>query len=197
MKYKIAIACLFLVSISASKLQAGTFDQGDNGINIGIGFGGYYGSYVSGLSSRSESPVISFSFEHGQWKAGPGVISWGIYAGFKTLKNSQRHSFTNYEYTERWTYIIVGPRAAWHWTEIPVEKLDVYGGVMAGLYIESYKYEDNDPFDNDYYDTYDAKSRVYPSLFVGARYMFAGGFGAFAEAGYGASFLSLGLCFKF
>ena len=196
MKLRFIFTCLMLFAFTISKAETG-FANGTNAINLGLGLGGYYGGYYSGLSGHTASPVFSFSFEHGQWDAGPGVISWGAYAGYKTVRlhRNYNYGFGGYSYTQKWNYIILGARAAWHYTELPVDKLDLYGGVMAGLYIETYSYSDNDPgYD---YDDYSGGTAVYPSFYVGARYWFASNVGAFAEAGYGASFLSVGISFKF
>jgi hypothetical protein len=170
------------------------FNMGTNMINAGIGLG----SSLGGFGYTSQTPAISASFEHGMWEVGgPGVISLGGYLGYKSFKYSSSYHFGSvFNYTQKWSYLIIGARSAYHYNGLEEEKIDLYGGAMLSFNNLSYKYEDNNPS----YDLTGVKSygsSVSLSLYAGGRYMFAEGVGAFLEAGYGISYLSLGVSFKF
>lgn len=177
---------------------AQAFEKGNSVVGLGVGFGGAYGITTFG----SQSPAFSLNFEHGQWEVGgPGVISWGAYIGTKSYKYDYNYTrwysgaYHNYYYKQTWRYTVIGARAAYHFNGLDVPKLDVYGGAMLSYNIASYKYEDNDP-DFDYVTkSYGSVPGV--SLFVGGRYFFTDNFGAYSELGYGASYLTIGLCLKF
>jgi hypothetical protein len=177
---------MFLVSvISTVSVKAQTYEVGTNVISGGLGLGS---SIAGGFTYGSQSPGISLQYERGIWEAGPGVISLGGYLGFK--RYSYNYNNGNTAYSQKWNYTIVGARGAYHFTGIEVENLDVYAGLMLG-------------FDNLSYSSSGAgipgsySSDLGLSVFGGARYFFAGDLGAFAEVGYGVSFLSIGLSYKF
>ncbi|WP_149274465.1 hypothetical protein [Pareuzebyella sediminis] len=171
---------LLLICALSSTLfvTAQEFGQGTNVINAGIGLGGDFDVY----RGPSESPGFSVSYERGIWEVGgPGVISLGGYLGFKAYK---------YDNDDRWRYTIIGVRGAYHFLGLDVDNLDVYGGVMASYNILSY--------DNDTYDAFgDFSSRPGGTVFVGGRWYFTEAFGVFAEAGYGAAFLTAGASLRF
>lgn len=173
---KTILFSLFTI-LSISTIVAQEFSKGTNVINVGIGFGGSYDIYAS----PSQSPLISASFERGIWEVpGPGVVSLGGYLGYKTYK---------YSNDDRWNYTVIGVRGAYHYTGLNVENLDVYGGVMASYNILSY--------DSSFYGGYGSYGN-YPSAtaFVGARWYFTPSISAFAEAGYGVAFFTIGVSFR-
>lgn len=178
---------LLLVLFSAATTVYGqAFKKGTNVIALGIGLGSSLG-----YSYGSISPAFSAQYEKGLWEVGPGVISLGGYVGFI----SQKYTAANYK--QKWNYTIIGVRSAYHYTGFTSGKLanlDLYAGVMASYHITSYSYN--------YYGTGSRASESYPSaldanIYVGGRYYFTNNIAAFAEAGYGISYLTLGLAFKF
>jgi len=138
------------------------------------------------------------------WDIGDfGVVSLGGYLGYKSYRSSE--TTVNYSYTEKLTYTVFGVRGAFHFSMIPVEKLDLYAGLMVGYRHSTYKYDYTPTSTSSYWNAYyyNNQSRSYPGavrsdLFAGARYYFTDKFGAFGELGYGGiSYLSLGVSFKF
>ncbi len=179
------IALLVVSVISTVRVKAQTYEVGTNVVSAGLGLGS---SIAGGFTYGSQSPGISLQYERGIWEAGPGVISLGGYLGFKHYSYNYNNG-TN-AYSQKWDYTIVGVRGAYHFTGIEVENLDVYAGVMLGF--DNLSYSSNGTgFGGSY------NSDLGLSVFGGARYFFAGNLGAFAEVGYGVSFLSIGLSYKF
>lgn len=189
------IFLLFTVFTFSFNSFSQPFDQGTNMINAGIGLG----SSLGGFGYTSQTPAVSASFEHGMWEiGGPGVISLGGYLGYKSFKYSSSYAGIGgiYNYNQKWSYLIIGARSAYHFNGLGEEKIDLYGGAMLSFNNLSYKYTDNDPnYDFSGVGTYN--SGVSLSLYAGGRYMFTDGVGAYIEAGYGISYLSLGVSFKF
>lgn len=170
------IILLFAVALfSTPFLSAQEFEVGTNVVNVGIGFGGYYNSW----SGSSQSPVISASYERGFWDAGPGVVSLGAFVGRKS------YNVTTLGTKYKWSYTSVGVRGAYHYTGFDVDNLDVYGGIAIA------------------YDIYSGSRSTYGSsdpnagAFVGGRWYFSDTFAAFAEAGYGAAYLTIGVSLRF
>lgn len=170
------------------------FDLGTGMINAGIGLG----SSLGGFGYTSQTPALSASYEHGMWEVGgPGVISLGGYLGYKSFKYSSSYPGFGgiYNYNQQWSYLIIGARSAYHYNGLGEDNIDLYGGAMLSFNNLSYKYTDNDP-GNDYTGAGTYSSGISLSLYVGGRYMFTDKIGAYLEAGYGISYLSLGVTFK-
>lgn len=160
------------------------FKKGDNAINFGLGVGGYYvGSYTSGYVAL---PAFSLSYERGIVDdLGPGNLAIGGYLGF------QHSYYDGKNYTETWNSVYFGVRAAYHYNFNLTPKFDTYAGVLVGGRSETYS-SGGVKYGNNY-------GGFYPNagVFVGARYQFAKALGAFAEAGRGITFLTIGLDLKF
>jgi len=177
---KLAFALLLAFMVSASSTKAQSFQKGDNVIAVGVGFG----STLLSSSSGSQSPAISLSFEHATFDAGDdGLISLGAYLGTKSYK------FSGSGFSEKWSYTIFGVRGAYHYTAIS-DKVDVYGGLMLSYNNVSYKYSGGGIGGR-----YNGATGF--TAFVGGRYYFSEHIAAMAELGYGVSYLTVGLAFKF
>jgi hypothetical protein len=186
------------------------FDEKTHIINLGVGFGmNYYGGYSGyGYAYRS-SPAFSISYEQAiPKKLGPGYLGVGAYFGFQTSSSTynyfyDKHGYYNqYYYKHSWNNFMVAARAAYHWDVLNFKNADIYAGVMIGARIQSYNYETNNPDPNpdinaSYYKL--NQGSAYPSLsaFVGARWYFVKNVALFGEFGYGISYVTGGLSFKF
>ncbi len=188
---KLTILGLCLIAM-LSTASAQPFHVKTNVIGIGVGFGSALGSF----STTAQSPAISALYERGVWNVRKvDVISLGGYIGHKSFKNDY-NGF--YGYKQKWDYTSIGFRSAYHYngfTNLP--KLDIYGGIMISYDIVNYTYKDNDPNQNSPFYNTKYGSSASASAFVGGRYFFTEGFGAYSELGYGVSFFTIGLCFKF
>lgn len=191
---------LGLNSFGQSNSGGGTpqsFTQGTNVINLGVGVGGYYTYWGSGYSS---TPNFVISYENGTFgNVGPGTISLGGLLSYKDIT----HSWVDgYNYSEKWTYWILGFRSAYHWNFTSNDKFDPYAGLMLGYYVLNYSYTSNDPNYNrpgdPYYGYYGNNYNNYMalSLFLGARYYVSSKVGFWGELGWGYTTLALGVNFK-
>jgi len=177
MKKLVALSVIILFAAFAGSAQ--TFEKGDMVLNAGFGVGHTYGVH------GGVSPSITVTGERGFWEIGDvGIISIGALLGFQ-------HSSYHLVYDYSWNDFYFGARGLFHFTIIPVDKLDVYAGIGAGLRIDSepdWVYE-NHPSDIHF--------GPYGGVFAGARYYFTDRFAAFAEVGYEISWLKVGVAFKF
>lgn len=181
------ILCLLLIAFSAS-LHAQSFMKGNSALSLGLGLGSSIGNY-----SGSQTPAISLQYEKALWDVGgPGVISLGGYLGYKAFKYSGNSG--SFKYSQKWNYTIIGLRSAYHYNGINADNLDVYGGLMLSYNILKYKYSDNSGSNSFNGGNYGSAAGL--TLFVGGRYFFSDKVAAFAELGYGVSYLTLGLTFK-
>jgi hypothetical protein len=165
----ISVLALFLVAtIFAANAQ---YENGSSYLNVGVGLGGGLGlpigvSYEKGITDN---------------------ISVGGYAGYAS--SSQDYGFG---IKSSLTYIIVGARGSYHFTNLGIDKLDPYVGALLGYNIASSKV------------TGAPVGWTQPSVgglawggHAGARYAFTDKFGGFAEVGYGIAYLTVGLSVKF
>jgi len=162
-------------TLKAKAASDGPFSEGTNALNVGVGFGASY-AY---LNSASATPAISVSFEHGFKQLGPGVLGFGVLAGYQSVSADGFYSSTD---------IAVVLRGAYHY---PVtDAFDAYGGVGLGYRRISFDSENSMiPFAN--------VGSVFSAGFIGGRYFFTDNIGAFAELGYDQTYLKAGLSLKF
>ncbi len=160
---------LFSVSLSAQS----PYEQGGGMINAGIGIG-------STLTGSMTLPPVNGSYEMGVTEN----ISAGGYLGFAMSEESYLG------YTWDYTHIIVGARGSYHFFN--ESSLNAYAGFMVGYNIVSVSSPDE--FSGDSFST--AASGITYSAHVGGRYFFTEALGAYAELGYGVSYLNLGLALK-
>jgi hypothetical protein len=178
---------VFLAPVSI--IYAQSFTKGASILSAGIGLGSSLGNYAG-----SQTPAVSVQFEKGLWEVGgPGVISLGGYVGIKSFKYSA--NYAGYGYTQKWNYKIIGVRSAYHYNGFDMEKLDVYAGAMLSYNILSYSYKDTGG--SGYHDNGSYGSAAGITFYAGGHYFFSDNIAAFAEAGYGVSYLTLGLSLKF
>ena len=167
---KIILGSLIIVLITfcaTTNLSAQAFAKENFVANAGISLGG--GGYYAGASS---SVGVSFSLEKGFMETGEfGIIGIGGIVGYRS-GTFDRNS------------LLLGPRATYHFSIIPVEKLDVYAVVETDII---------------FFSGNDARSNtVELSLIAAARYYFSENFGAFVELGInGYSDFTGGLSYKF
>ncbi len=180
------------------------FNENTHIINAGIGFGGgnYYNFGKHGAYSYRVSPAFSLSYEQClPKKAGPGFIGLGAYLGFQSATyryNDVYYNSSKYYYQHNWSNVFIAARAAYHLDALNSKNAELYFGAVLGVRIQSYSYETNnlDP-DNRYYALNNRGVHPGGSLFIGGRYYFTNNIGLFAEIGYGISYLTGGLSFKF
>ncbi len=182
------------------------FDEKTHIINVGVGFGmNYYSGYSGRGYAYRSSPAFSASYEQAiPKKLGPGYLGVGAYVGFQTASSTynyfyDKHGYyNNYYYKNSWNNFMVAARAAYHWDVLNFKKADIYAGVLVGVRIQTYDYTTNNP--DPYADNYRlSQGSAYPSfsVFAGARWYFVSKVALFGEFGYGISYVTGGLSFKF
>ena len=166
------LALITVITLTSESAFSQVFDKGVKQANLGIGFGGGYGT-------GSTSPAISGSFEVGVTdKIGVGGI-----VGYQS--STYDYGFGSYSYT----YLIFGARGSYHFYE--TDNVDVYGGAMLGYQNVSVSSTGST------FGAAASSSGIVIGLYLGGRYMFSENIGAFAELGYSISIFSVGLTAKF
>jgi len=146
------------------------FQKGTRVLSAGIGVG-------SGIPVEI---AYEQSILDGLIKNENGAIGVGGYAGW----------YHRSEYSWSYNHYVIGARGTFHYQF--VDKLDTYGGLMAGYNIAT------SSWDGEGISDVSATGSVFDfSLFVGARYWFAPNFGVYSEVGYGIAYLSAGIALKF
>ncbi|MBS1645596.1 MAG: outer membrane beta-barrel protein [Bacteroidetes bacterium] len=192
-KISLRMAAFLLLSVvawnsSAKGGNAPAFDKGDRTIGVFLGAGLDY-DYAYGHfedADRTFMPTIGVYYDQGIFSnVGPGTIGIGGLIAYKA--DHRKYAGNTYDYNT----LLVAARATYHLALLKDKnnKFDPYGGVTVGIRSSHFK---------DSYDSH-THSSVDPiaGLFVGAKYNFQPGFGAFAEVGYDISLVRLGLNINF
>ncbi len=168
------IASLVIVSalvFAGNTSFAQKFDKGDVVVNAGIGGGGWGGAF--GVGGSVEVGITDY-------------IGVGGQVDFR---------FFNDWYGDNRVGLPVAARGVYHFGKhfIPVEKLDVYGGVALGFNVGK-SYGD---YNSIVFGT--GASKFVGGIFVGGRYYFANNIGAFVEFRGGSNLTpaNAGITFKF
>lgn len=177
--------------LTSSLVKAQAFDEGTKHLNLGIGFGGYYGYvYVTG-ADHSSLPTIFISYDQGtSIELGPGIIGIGGFAGYSSA--SARYDYVGYSWEYSWSNFVIGARGTYHFM-LDNDNLDLYGGLSIGLWAQTYEYKDTDPFYNGSLDSKDTYMNLYDAICFGGKYMFSEKFGVFAELGWDVAYLKAGV----
>lgn len=190
------LAILFLSQPVAGQ---SIYQQNNNVLGVGIGFGGVY---RDAATATQETPVFNVNFERAIWPLGgekvKGVISLGGLVGYKQSTFTGSIGYYNYSYSMKWRYNIFAVRSAWHLQSLngkELKKWDLYWGLMLGANFYRRTYTDNDP-------TFDYGSNASATIttfggYLGARYFFNPNFAVTAETGFGYSSLNFGAAYKF
>ena len=184
----ILIFTLLTQNIRAQETTA-TFAKKDNVLGVGFGIGGVYG--VSGFSSQS--PAFGVQYDRGIVELGMGgVIGVGGFVGYKSIVN--KFTYNGDILKDKWNILIIGARGTFHYDLFEVPNLDTYAGTMIAFHVVNKK---EDYPTTLFVSTTSHTSAVYASIFAGAKYYFTPHVAAFGELGYGVSWLTLGVAFKF
>ncbi len=188
MKQLSLTTALFLGLVGSIFAQPLTFEQQSIGISIGI-------PSMYDHAYTSQSPAVTARYEYGlSDKIGIGYIGLG---GLLSIAGGEFNTVNidNVEFSQT----LIGPRAAYHFDMVDLtgnkdwNKIDVYGGAFLGLKFERSKYTllgSNERHK-------DSNTKLATDLFAGIRYAFTPNIGAFGEMGFGVSYLSIGVSFRF
>ncbi|MDR0796150.1 MAG: hypothetical protein LBE79_08905 [Tannerella sp.] len=188
-KMFLAIAICLIAAVQAAA-QDSYFNQDDNVVSLGLGLGGtLYSGYGYSGNGFSRMPAFSLSYER--------CIIDNLFNEQSALGVGGLIGYTSAKYNYNlvggrgWksTDVMIGARAALHYAFI--DQLDTYAGIMAGYNVNSWKWNGDGTTHTS------GSSGLTYSLFAGGRYYFSDSFAAFAELGYGYTFLNAGLSVKF
>lgn len=163
----IGVVAMLLLGSADSFAQS--FKKGNGLINAGIGLGGGLGI------------PVGVSYEY----AVSDRISAGGYLAYAREKESLN------EYGEwKYSYILAAARGSYH-LKVNSEKFDPYAGAMLGYNVASVKWhgEGSEPVSA-------SAGGMMWGVHVGSRYWASQKVGAFAELGYGAAILNVGVAFR-
>jgi hypothetical protein len=191
---KIIFTICFLSLLGSIHAQA--FKVNENRASFGIGFGWTDKVQISN-STHLPSPnaLIERSILPFQKI---GFLSLGAQFGFHYGHHSSTIPLTSTKYEQSWTAVYFVPRLALYFHEILVEEaddfpknIDLYGGVGIGFNFLSHKVKPEEVLEND------TKFKLGRHFFIGGRYYFNSNVAAFAEIGYGLSFLNAGITIRY
>ena len=192
MKKKIILTVCFL-SIFCFVARAEAFKIGENRASFGLGLG-WKNKEVRSNSTHFPSPNALIERSILPFKDF-GFLSIGAQFGFHHGYHNGTLLVTGQKYKQSWTAVYFVPRVALYFHEVFYEddfpeNIDLYGGVGLGFNFLSHKIdpevlENNSSFNLGY------------NFFVGGRYYFRKNASAFAEIGYGLSFLNVGFTIRY
>ncbi|WP_075590885.1 outer membrane protein [Labilibacter marinus] len=191
MKHSLIIIGLLIMGLSQLVAQPLTFEQQSIGFAVGI-------PAINQNNVTSRNPSITAQYEYGiSDKIGIGYIGVGGLLSFAGAEYNDQ--IMNTKYSNKYNYTLIGPRAAYHFDMVDLtgstawSNIDVYGGAFLGLKFESFKYDS--PVTNK--QEKENNTKLATDLFAGIRYGFNDNIGAFAEMGFGVSYFSVGVNWRF
>ncbi|TLX72265.1 hypothetical protein E9993_18295 [Labilibacter sediminis] len=181
MKNLIILLILLVTSLS---INAQALTYGEHSLGIGIGVPAINNTHTS------RSPAITATYEYGfSDKIGIGYIGGGALLSFSGAENE--YTYINTKHTSNYSNVIMGPRAAYHFDMVELtgdnnwSNIDVYSGLFLGLNFQNHKYTNTEIKQNN--------TKLITDIFAGIRYGFNDKLGAFAEVGFGVTYLNLGV----
>ena len=185
---------IFSLSFAASAQEGHEIFRGSLYLSPGIGFGTAWGEY----GDKLKMPPITISADIGIKEN----ITVGPYLGFGSSIGTQYVDLISLEDgSGGWTYadltyrhILAGVKGAYH-VDIQMEKYGAYGGAMFGYHGISTKYKDL--IESKQYEIREQKkSALSYNFFVGGKARLSPDAVAFVEAGYGVTYLNLGISLR-
>lgn len=184
--------CLAAIAVVFSfNTHAQSIEDNDNVLSLGIGIGSFY---KASDKYNKESPTLGLTYERIlplDWER--AVIGVGCYGGVRSLVSKNSGGFLYYD--KHYTFIIGGLRASLHYNEwFRSYDLDSYAGIMFSYCVLSLP--DRSDFAAET-EIPNKTSGTGPSIFAGIRYYPDKMWAVYAEAGFGLSYLTIGVCAKF
>lgn len=166
---------VLILLVLVSTLSFGqTYKKGVNNLNVGIGTG------MAGIYGDADFPPISVGFQYGFHEK----FSIGGIFGY----SASTYGWTDWEWT--YSYLVIGARGEYHFTDVEAENLDLYGGLTLAYNIVSV----DEPAGYQTWWGYSAEtSYLLYGFHAGARYLFSPNIGIFGELGYGLGYVTVGL----
>ena len=188
MKKLLAIVIVALFTLSTLKAQESEFTLGAKVLSLGIGIGNtlYSGSFYS-----SGVPPITFSYEQA---IKDDVLEKGVIGIIGSIGyNSYKYRSTYLGSDWGWNYsnIVIAVGGTFHYPLL--DKLDTYGAIGLGYNISTSKQVGNSYPGEDFSSS---SGGIRFGIYVGGRYYFNEHFAAFAQVGYGITYLTFGVSYR-
>jgi hypothetical protein len=174
--FSVLILLVLVSTVSFSQ----TYKKGVNNLNVGIGTG------LAGIYGDADFPPISVGFQYGFHEK----ISIGGIVGYSASTYGYGYGFfgnQNWEWT--YTYLVIGARGEYHFVDVDVSDLDLYGGITLAYNIVSV----DEPAGWSGFGYSAETSYLLYGFHAGARYLFTPNIGIFGELGYGLGYITVGL----
>lgn len=171
-------------TVASKGQQTPVYTQSESVASLAVALGG-----LNGAAGSTVVPPLVLAFDYG---IHPDISVGGMASYYKASQGYGVSGFGGGEWT--YTYIAVGGRADYHFGKfVPVEKLDLYGGVLLAYGILSV-----DGPSSPYGNLGGASANILIwGVNLGARYFFTPSLAAQVELGVGLGNLSAGLAYKF
>jgi len=192
---RLFLSAAFLLAFCNSSFSQSAFVEGDNAINLGIGFGNHY--YTGLGSDFSSTPALTVTYDHGlkDIEDIKGTIGLGGILGFQGSSYKWNDGLGDY-YNEHWSNIIIAPRVTYHAGFLNTNMWDLYAAFFLGIRIESYNFETNNSSYNALYEGNYGGTNLAAGLTIGGAYYFTPVIGVFAELGYDVAYFKVGISIK-
>lgn len=193
-KLLISSVCMLCVfTYSNVKAQDRSYELKNSLLSFGAGFGWVSSFY----SDNSQWPALSLTYEKGLLGFNRvGLLSLGFTAGY-------HHAYYDYSTSShyaRWDNTVGALRVALHPSILLGQHFNCYVGLLAGARYEFFKdtYYDQSPslFEGDPYKRFGGFRTLFAG-FVGMRWYPGERLGFFVEGGYGMSYVTIGINWKF
>lgn len=183
--------CVFAYTVG--KAQDRSYELKNSLLSFGVGFGWASAFYAD----NSQWPALTIGYEKGLLGFNKiGLLSLGVTGGY-------HHAYYEYidnGYMAKWHNVVGAFRVALHPTFLMTEHLNVYIGMLAGGRYEFFKdaYYDHSPgaFDTNPYKRFGGFHTLFAG-FAGMRWYPGERLGFFVEGGYGMSYVTIGINWKF
>ena len=179
MKKLLFILTLFIYGISNAQIE-----QGNSLINVGVGFGVTFTS--TGGDYKNTIPPVQASYEY----AVADKFTVGAFVGYAASEFRASDIFGGEEFGFDYTYFLGG--ALGNWQFVNNESFNAYLGAKLG-----YVSITADQVGDSSFGFSAEASGIVLGGHIGARYFFSDAIGVNLEAGYGVSYLTAGLTFRF
>ncbi len=192
-KLLISSVCMLCLLANSIKAQDRSYELKNSLLSFGAGFGWISSFYPS----SSQYPAVSISYEKGLLGFNKvGLLSLGFTGGY----HHAYYDYSSSSHYARWDNAVGALRMALHPSFLMTEHFNVYIGMLAGARYEFFKdsYYDQSPsqFEGNPYKRFGGFRPLFAG-FAGMRWYPGERLGFFVEGGYGMSYVTIGINWKF
>ncbi|MCW3073499.1 MAG: hypothetical protein JWP69_568 [Flaviaesturariibacter sp.] len=181
-----------MLCVGHASAQGALVHKGSKSLSIGLGFKTSWDEY----GDKIKMPPLSASLDFGvadNVTIGPYVaVSSTSGEGYGDFVDTQTGNISSAYYTYTYSHKLVGLRGTYN---LPVsDKLSAYAGAMLGYHFAKVKYT-HSTLQNATIKDAKGNELLY-NFFIAGKYALSPNASAFAELGYGVTFLNIGVAIK-